>query len=369
MQLVDLTLRPLAIPFTTTFTHHSASRNVADSVWVEATDSEGVWGYGEACPRPYVSGENRASVVAFFERYRADWIQGITSLDDLRAWIDKHESEIDHAPAAFAAVELAIIDLLARRQGIMVEQLLRTPCLAPSYRYTAVVGDGDARQFQQQLALYHKHGFQDFKIKLAGDINTDVAKVNALRAMNVAPQRVRADANNLWVDADSAIDYLDLLDFPFWAVEEPLLARDFTGLAKIALKLNTRLVLDESCLTRKDLSAVAELGLSPWHFVPNLRVSKQGGLLRALDHRAHATRTGHRIIVGAHVGETSLLTRAGLTLAAAAGNHLVAQEGAYGTHLLSKDVVDYPIMFGREGQLDTTGLTEPGFGVVPRWRR
>ena len=94
-----------------------------------------------------------------------------------------------------------------------------------------------------------------------------------------------------------------------------------------------------------------------------------GGLLRSLDFLGQARRQGVRVIVGAHVGETSLLTRAALTVASAAGKALVAQEGAFGTHLLEHDVVEPPLMFGAGGILDAGAAaigTAPGWGLAIR---
>jgi len=42
---------------------------------------------------------------------------------------------------------------------------------------------------------------------------------------------------------------------------------------------------------------------------------------------------------------------------------LVGQEGAFGTHLLERDVVEPPLMFGPGGILDV-GAT---FGTAPGW--
>jgi hypothetical protein len=73
------------------------------------------------------------------------------------------------------------------------------------------------------------------------------------------------------------------------------------------------------------------------------------------------------MIVGAQVGETSLLTRAALTVAHAGRDRLVAQEGAFGTHLLTADVCNPPLMFGPGGVLDVSSfpsLQGPGFGIV-----
>lgn len=90
-----------------------------------------------------------------------------------------------------------------------------------------------------------------------------------------------------------------------------------------------------------------------------------GGLVRSLEVLERMRGSGLRVIVGAHVGETSLLTRAALTVANAARDLLVAQEGAFGTHLLEYDVADPPISFGAGGILDANAVPSgPGFGIA-----
>ena len=64
---------------------------------------------------------------------------------------------------------------------------------------------------------------------------------------------------------------------------------------------------------------------------------------------------------------TRLSTRAGLaTAAAAAGDFLVAQEGAFGTHLLQRDLVETPLVFDAGGIVETDELAlaeAPGWGL------
>jgi len=91
-----------------------------------------------------------------------------------------------------------------------------------------------------------------------------------------------------------------------------------------------------------------------------------GGLLRSLAIADRARGAGVGIIVGAQVGETSLLTRAALTVARASGDALVAQEGAFGTFLLERDICEPPLMFGRGGVLDSSAherLAGAGWGL------
>ena len=354
----------LEIPFKTTFKHASAERKTTQTIWMTAHARSGARGFGEGCPREYVSAESLASAEAFIGQYSNDWLRTIDSIDTLKDWVARHGGEIDANPAAWTAVELALLDLLGKEAGCSVEKLLGLPELAGRFSYTAVLGDAEPRQFEAQLAQYLGVGFHNFKIKLSGEYERDLAKVRALTAAGILPQAVRADANNLWADAHTAIAYFEALNFKFFALEEPLRANDIDGMRQIADALGANIILDESLLRTEQL---ARLVASPACWIVNVRVSKMGGLLRslALVREAHARKL--RLIVGAHVGETSLLTRAGLTVANCARDILLAQEGAFGTHLLTRDIVEKSLMFAGGGVLDIDAYgvaNKPGFGLA-----
>ena len=126
------------------------------------------------------------------------------------------------------------------------------------------------------------------------------------------------------------------------------------------------IILDESILRTQQLAAIAG---DPERWILNVRVSKMGGILRSLALVNDERDAGIRIILGAQVGETSVLTRAGLLVARAAGSHLVAQEGAFGTHLLTADVATPSLMFDQAGILnaDAYGLAlKAGWGLTFR---
>jgi L-alanine-DL-glutamate epimerase-like enolase superfamily enzyme len=354
----------LEIPFKAAFKHASAERATTRALWVEAWTRDGAVGFGEGCPREYVTAESLHSAHTFVTAHRRDWLESLRDLGALTDWIERHRGDIDANPAAWTAVELALLDLIGKAESKPIESLLGVQQIAGRFRYTAVLGDSAARQFEAQLALYLKAGFQDFKIKLSGERERDLAKVRTLAACGVSPKAVRADANNLWRDSSAAITELTALGFPFFALEEPLQAGDYEGMQRIALAIDAKIILDESLL-RTDQLARFEGSADRW--IANIRVSKMGGLVRSLEIAREARRRGLRVIVGAHVGETSLLTRAGLTVSNGARDLLVAQEGAFGTHLLARDVVEPPLMFGPGGVLDVDGLgvgSAPGLGLT-----
>jgi len=363
MKLRSVEVGALAIPFKAAFKHASAERATTQALWVEARASDGMVGYGEGCPREYVTSESLAGARSFVHAHVAQWLREVEDIETLARWVERNRAGIHANPAAWTAVEISLLDVIGRAEGRSVESLLGLPELAGTFAYTAVLGDAPPRVFEAQLARYLQDGFRSFKIKLSGDPGRDVSKTELLASAGVHPDAVRADANNVWTDPEAAIGAIAALDFPFFALEEPLGAGDLQGMRHIADALHTRIILDESLLRAEQLSTL-DMDADRW--IVNLRVSKMGGLLRSLDLVRELRRRGLRIVVGAHVGETSVLTRAALVVAATARDILVGQEGAFGTHLLARDVAHPPVMFGPGGVLDAgnLSLTRAGFGLA-----
>lgn len=354
MRIENLHMTVLEIPLKTSFKHASAERSKTASVWVEArSENPASIGHGEGCPRAYVTGESLETALAWFNRHHASLVNDIHDMESLHQWVNMHGLEIDLNPAAWCAIELALLDLLGRSSGHSLEALLGLPLLASTFQYSAVLGDSPLPAFERQALQYLQSGFRDFKIKLSGKIDTDIGKISCLNNFGL-PLRLRADANNLWQSPLEVTNYLRSLGQPFWAIEEPLSSRDFAGLAQTASALGIKIILDESFTKAQDFDAISN---RPELWILNLRISKLGGLVRSLKLLAQARNYGFKIIIGAHVGETSLLSRAALTLAAAADNTQVAMEGAFGTHLLEYDVCEPPLMFGPQGVLRAEAFT------------
>jgi L-alanine-DL-glutamate epimerase-like enolase superfamily enzyme len=357
-----LRCRELQIPFKVAFRHASAERAETSSVWVNAIASDGATGCGESCPRPYVTGETPETVRAFVLGHEPALCNAVTDVGTLQQWLDSHHDEIDANPAAWCAVELALLDLFGKQQRTSVEGLLSQPPLRGRFQYTAVVGDASETAFRTMTEQYWQRGFRDYKVKLSGNGERDRNKMAVFRQWPLQSIRVRVDANNLWPTADAAIAAVRELEYPLFAVEEPITSHRHSELSLIARALDCPIVLDESFVRREQLGLLDE-PMSQW--IINVRVSKMGGLIRSLRIVDEVQARGIKIIVGAQVGETSLLTRAGLTVAQAAGKQLVAQEGAFGTLLLERDVCDPPLMFGAGGVLDVADhpmLELPGLG-------
>lgn len=312
MDVLRLQFSELRVPLKMTFRHASAARTHGESLWVEASRG-GLRGYGEGCPRPYVTGETRESVRAWLGARGPQITAECGSLDAVRAWTVAHEGEIDGSPSAWCAVEMALLDLFAQEQETSVEGLLGLKPPGGPHRYSAVLGNDERWKTRFLIDQYCILGLTDFKVKLGGDLDVDrqkLADVAELAAWHgVETWRVRVDANNLWADSPAdALGYLEALGAPLFGVEEPVAPRDALTQSAISAELGVPIILDESLCTMADLERYDGL---PGTYIANLKVSRVGGVLRALRLVDAIDERGWPLIVGAHVGETSVLTRSG----------------------------------------------------------
>ncbi len=331
-----------------------------ESVLVKRHHPSGAQGWGEGCPRAYVTGETLQSVQEFFHRHVKEW-EAIENVTELKDWMRNNQEVVDANPAGWCAVELATLDGLAKQQSQSVEGLLGYPELAGPFQYSAVLGTDNLESFHKQVQQFSALGFTDYKVKVSGRVEEDREKIQSLKNLSIPNLRIRLDANNHWTDPQEVVEYLRGLSYPFFGIEEPLAVNAYQGCRHIYQQLGIPIILDESFLR---LTQFRDIQGEPDAWIINLRISKMGGILRSLEIREEANQCGIPLIIGAQVGETSILTRAALTVAARCGKELLAQEGAFGTYLLEHDIVQHPLMFGKKGRLSVDTLNpRAGLGL------
>lgn len=381
---IHIEVQPLEVKLKSTFRHAGAVRSAGESVWVRARRGN-ISGYGEGCPRPYSAGDDMLSSVQWVQENFSTGAISFRTLDGVIRWMEKNTNLVDRYPSAWCATEMALLDLFSQEQSCSVEALLGINECKRHGRYTAVLGDDKKWKYTTVVEQYLVRGLSDFKIKLNGNLERDREKIAILYDLceqhGVSDPRIRVDANNFWEGrAEEAIEHLKALEGRIFAVEEPVGSGDTAGISRVSTASGLPVILDESLCTLKDLSQFKNL---PGKFIANIKISRVGGIIRALRLIDALEKLGWPVIVGCHVGETSLLTRAALIPAGTAGENLVAQEGAYGDYLVEREPV-YPMLkFGRNGLLDldvpyffknVQGLQvvpaenwNTGFGMKCRW--
>jgi L-alanine-DL-glutamate epimerase-like enolase superfamily enzyme/pimeloyl-ACP methyl ester carboxylesterase len=369
-QTIRIEVRPLQLTLKTTIRHAAATRNEGESIWVKAKRN-GNTGYGEGCPRAYVAGDDLGSSVKWIKKNFSTGRVDFEALDDLKQWVENNSTVIDKYPSAWCAIEMALLDLFSREKGCNVETLLGMDSYKLYGRYTAVLGDDKKWKYTVLADKYLIRGLSDFKIKLNGNFERDREKIDILEDLCIQHEtkdiRIRFDANNLWEDkCDEAIAYIMALGGRIFALEEPVGARNAVDISRISTATGLPIILDESLCTLDDLSLYRN---APGKFIANIKISRVGGLIRALQLIEEVRKLGWPVIIGCHVGETSLLTRAAFVAASAAGESLIAHEGAFGDYLVEREPVEPMLKFGRDGLLNLSFpyylKTVRGLKVIP----
>ncbi|MGB2988295.1 MAG: enolase C-terminal domain-like protein [Phycisphaerae bacterium] len=353
---------PLAIPLRRKVMHAASVRGVADAVVVAVELTTGTVGYGETLPRPYVTGETVDSVIEAVHNVFAPFLmdfhpvsfpEALEAIESL-PW---HNVEDRLIPAARAAVELAMLDATMRRFGRDSDAMVQwmglpgfgSPGSLRQTRFSGVLTAEDLATTLRQLRLMYWGGLRHFKLRvgISGDRDR-LERVAAYLKRPITKGRVtlRVDANGQW-SKDEAIEWLaNTAHLPIASVEQPLARGKEDDLPILNDLFEVPLMHDESLVTIEDGQRLIGLGVADGF---NIRISKCGGLIPALRLAALARRADVRIQLGCMIGETSILSAAGLRFLQVCPA-VVWAEGCFGSFLLESDVVAKGLRFGYGGR-------------------
>ena len=369
MRIIGATIYALRIPFAEAFSHSAKARTFSDSIVVRLRTEDGTVGYGEGVARAYVTGETvETSLAHIRERLwpavaESDYSElglspdPIATLSPVSETLPDGEasSEVVAWHGARAAVEIALIDSLLRRQKLSLADVL--PPKRASITYSGVIdASGPVEKAVRRARHLKLFGIGQIKIKLTG--TDDRERLAAIRQTVGPSASLRVDANGVY-DVPQAIAALaDLSEFKVEAFEQPIPRSEVAELAQVKARSTIPIMVDESLVTAGDARALID-GAACDLF--NLRLSKCGGIVRTLEIARLARCAGLRMQLGSHVGETAILSAAGRHVAAYLDD-LLFVEGSYGSLLLTEDVSRDSISFGHGGKAPALGRRH-GLGV------
>ncbi len=338
---VERRVLPLEAPFEIA---RDEAKDEKEVVLVRVTDADDRTGLGAAVPDAYYD-ETPDSVVEALHAL----LSVVESIDDPHAQqqIAARMREVtgDDA-AARAAVSIAVHDLAARQAD---EPLYRRwgldPAAAPRTSYSIGIADPDTMAERARVA--RDRGFPILKCKLGTD--DDRARLDAIRDA-VPDVRLRVDANCAWDPDEAILTTQWLAEFGVEFVEQPVPGDDVAGLARVAESSPVPIAADESCVTARDVPAVADAV-----DVVVVKLMKCGGIRAAMDQIATAHAHGLDVMLGCMVESNASI---------AASHHLaplVEYADLDGSLLLADDPFDgVPI---RDGVIDLGEVDKPGTGA------
>jgi O-succinylbenzoate synthase len=274
MRIDSIVLRelhmPLVRPFKTSFGVTRDRR-----ILLVEIQSEGLVGWGEctAGERPFFSAESTDTA----------WQVIVNELGPMLASADgiEHGGEcplifnsVRGNPMAKAALENAIWDLEAQREGMSLSRLLggvrdSIPC---------GVSLGIQESIPELMAIIEKElaaGYQRIKLKCKPGWDVEVFERVRCRWPGIT---LSCDANSAYRLRDS--DHIVTFDqFDLLMIEQPLWHDDFYYHSMLQKRLNTAICLDESIRNRRDALAAIEMESCR---IINIKLGRVGGFSEAI---------------------------------------------------------------------------------------
>ena len=297
-----LRARPLSVPLIEPFVIATGRVDATRAVEVEARVT---WrgksdvGLGEAACLPPVTREDQGDVLRELERVRvvdADALAGL-------------------GPVARAAVETAILDAMARIEGIPVRDLLDGTSV-DALETDVTIAIAAPAKMAELARGWVARGFRALKVKVGRDVDADARALEAVgRAAPGATLRVDANAGYSAAEAVDLARACERLGLRVECWEQPCASDDLDGMSEVAAALDAPVIADESVKTLDDVRVLARRRYADG---VNLKLAKSGGPLACLAIGIAARAAGLRLMVGGMV-ETRLGMTAASHLACALG--------------------------------------------------
>lgn len=310
MHITNADATGVRIPFADDFPVTYGVEAATHHVFVRIETDSSLTGFGEGTALPWFTGD----VTAGIEEVARDWIlPEITgrSIEDAFSELERFQDVFPGAFAATAAVEMALLDLKAKRAELPLYELLGTkrrtripvvnvlPALEP---------ETTAERAREAVA----DGYDRLKVKASGEIDTDVDRINAVLQELPADGTLRIDANTAWETYSTAAQVIERIADPgrIEYLEQPVGKSRVDHMERLTEEFGILVYADESVNDTGDLERYGPQ-ISGCH----LKLAKSGSLLelRTMAERARA-----------HDADVSVVSAFGASLEATANLHLAA---------------------------------------------
>jgi L-Ala-D/L-Glu epimerase / N-acetyl-D-glutamate racemase len=319
LRILSITTEPLEVPLVDPFVIATARVEVTQSVLVRV-ELEGpggpVAGLGEAACLQPVTHEGPADVHAALSGIAPALLGRALGAPTLEGFAALVGGALDGAPVARAGLQVALLDAVARAEGLHLVSLLDPSIPLPRRLVSDVTLP--ILPIERMLTLadeWRARGFRTFKVKVGHDLEKDCAALLAV-AGRVPGARFRLDANAGFTAAEAVTLLRACLaaGLRIECFEQPCAREDIDGLEAVQASVpGVPVVADESLRGPADLEAIlARRGRIGGI---NLKIVKLGGILEALALGRRARAAGLHIMVGGMV-ETRLGMSTGACLAA-----------------------------------------------------
>jgi L-alanine-DL-glutamate epimerase-like enolase superfamily enzyme len=330
------------------------SVEIFDSTVIAIHTDIGVTGYGEVCPLgpsylpAYANGVRTGIAQLAPDLIGSDPTQ-LSLVNDRM-----NRSLLGH-PYVKSGLDIACWDLLGKIVGLPVSSLVggRYGKTFPLYR---AISQESPNEMAHKVAIYRSQGYTMFQLKVGGDPETDIARIQAVSKMMRNGEVLVADANTGW-NQHHALRVADAVRDLDVYIEQP--CASYRQCLTVRRNTHRPVILDEVI---DSITAVVQGFEDHAMDVVNLKISKVGGLSNARQIRDLCVSLGIALTIEDSWGG-DIVTAAISHLA-----HSTPPEYLFS----STDFNSYVKVSIAHGAPQRDGGTlssseEPGLGIEPKW--
>jgi muconate cycloisomerase len=323
------------------FKNAYSSNTLQDSIIVRIRSLQGDVGLGNVDPLP---GYSEATIEQSIKALRQTLVPALDGVDagNIHSVLKTMDFALSGFLEAKAAIEMACIDMLSRRLGIPVHQMLGGAVIGGRVHFNAWIGIVPPDQAASEASQWLLQGFRTAKIKLGGGIHRDRDRIKAVRDAVGPKMQLRGDANAGYSVEDSIALGRVLEPYGLQLLEQPVAAHDLAGLAKVRQSIGIPIMADEAITDHQSLIAAIRADCAD---VVKFKVMKQGGMLKCRHMMETAAAAGLKVVIGHGFG-LSINTMSEIMLAATSDNVLEGLESV-GPLKMQGDVVEEPLDLSR----------------------
>jgi muconate cycloisomerase len=282
------------MPLAGTFTSAGISKQATKCVVVRVTASDGATGVSSIEPSAAAKPPGTAAELAAAIRERIAPALIGQDPGNLNRLVGLMDQLTPAQPGAGAAVEMALVELAARSQGMPLHAWLGG-AVQESVQFNGWIGELPPEEAAAEARRWLAAGFRSAKIKVGSGVEADASRVAAVREAVGGAMKLRMDAN-MQYDADTSLRLARLVkQYDMQLFEQPVPQRDLAGMARVRREGGIPVMADESVSDHASLVAVIKADAADY---VKFGIKQAGGILRAARMIATAEAAGLPVVMG-----------------------------------------------------------------------